>query len=151
MKVKQDLINLGKSYLYVATAIIIYSTILKLIFKDKVAKADFLNIKIFDFTILGDSCCSLWHISHFILYTILAFIWPQYWYIMFIAGILWELFELLMSHLTTPEDVKSKLNEIKLNNNNFEYHTWWGASKKDILFNSAGIIFGLSLNYLLKK
>lgn len=151
MKIKKDLKNLITVFFCMAFAIISYHILLKLIFKNKIEQHNVLNLKIFNLDIFDESCCSYWPITHLIFYFTLTYIWPQYWHYIFIAGILWEIFESIMSILTTPKDQKSILVAVRSNNNEVEYATWWGASKKDIVFNSVGIAGGLLFSYLLKK
>lgn len=151
MKVKKDLKNLITVFSCVGLSIISYHILLKIFFKDDIEQHNVLNLKLFNLNIFDESCCSSWPLTHLIFYFIVTFIWPQYWYYIFGFGIFWEIFESIMSILTTPKNQKSILVAVRSNNNKVEYATWWGASKKDIVFNSVGIAGGLLFSYLLKK
>ena len=69
--------------------------------------------------------CDLMCVSHFIMYTLLGYYSPKYWYISFILSIIWEYSEEYM--------VKSNIKIIS----NF---------RNDIIINILGLILGIIIN-----
>lgn len=69
-----------------------------------------------------------WRMSHLILYLIFGVIYPEYFWLFFMFGIIWEIVEFI---LTKVDD------------------NWWGSSYDhilDIITNSIGFILGMLLN-----
>ena len=133
-------------YIVVAIAIVIvvYGILMKLFFKGEMVHKDFMNKKIFSLGILGSNCCSFWPISHLVLYTILAFIFPDCLLFLFLLGVLWEGIEMtggvVLSEFGLNEQKKKEYS------NKIEYSgKWVHGSFKDIVFNSVGIALGFSL------
>lgn len=133
---------------YYIVSIIVIVIILKYIYirglygADGMVQKDTMNVKVFDAPYL-ENCCSWWPISHFILFGILAFVFPKCWKILLVMGVLWELFEMLMKAI-----FGQKSQPMRTGDNNVEYSDWWAGSWKDIIFNSAGIITGLTIRHL---
>ena len=69
--------------------------------------------------------CDLMCVSHFIMYTLLGYYSPKYWYISFILSIIWEY----------SEEYMEKCN-IKIISN----------FRNDIITNTLGIILGIIIN-----
>jgi len=88
-------------------------------------------------------------VSHFIAFTIFAYIWPQYWLHLFLLGVWWECVEGFLGYCITSKGKNVKRKNIK--NNVVQYEQWWSSSSKDILFNGTGIVFGLVLNRVIKN
>lgn len=95
---------------------------------------------------------NLWQLSHFILYAILASIYPNHVYLLFGLSIVWELIELLLGYFTNgTSKLYNFLNNIlfKNENNKLTYdlpdNHFWYASHYDIIANGAGILAGLYL------
>lgn len=144
---KRDLKNLYITLISLGASIIVYYNCLKAIYKEKLVENEPLNKKVINAPILGKNCCSWWPISHFVAFTIFAFIWPQYWHHLFALGVAWEGVEWLLKYLMTPKGEELKFKRTRVENGSVEYEQWWSSSSKDILFNGAGILLGL----LLKK
>ena len=133
-------------YIYKIVAIIfgIYCIIVH------ITKKDFLNEIIFNSPIIhklfGEKCCSIWPASHFIMYSIIGYVSPKYFYLWFLLGILWELFEFCIGNTFYKDKIK-KNNDIK-----FEYgDIWMNGSFKDILFNTLGLMFGIFIHNIVNK
>ena len=105
------------------------------------------NKQIIDIPLISKNCCSWWPVSHFILFCIYSFIWPQYSWILFLYGVFWEVLEGIMNTLETNEGEEVKHQQTR-KGSKVEYVNWWEASYKDILFNSVGIIVGRTLRQL---
>lgn len=121
--------------------IIFYHFILYVISKNlKLQKnrLDILNYKFIN--IKNQNCCSGWGLSHFILYTILGYYFPQYFAIILSLGILWEIIEarffplLGMNYITRV-----------LLNGDVERLDWWKGGQYDIVINTLGFLFGIYL------
>ena len=141
---KRDLFLLSALLAMNALAIFIYFKYLEYTYKKDYVQHDPLNKQIVDMPIISKNCCSWWPISHFILFSIYAFIWPQYSWILFLYGVLWEVLEGIMNTLETSTGAPVKHQQTR-KGDKVEYVTWWEASYKDILFNSVGIIVGRTL------
>ena len=74
--------------------------------------------------------CNLWCLTHILLYIILSYISPKYWWFLFGFGLLFEFLELYLSNFS--KFVKSNINT-------------------DIIFNSIGILLGLLLHKIYPK
>ncbi len=83
-----------------------------------------------------------WAISHIILYTILAYLFPKRIVLLFFVGILWEIIEegygwlLRHSYIKVPECIK--LSDSR--------QTWWFGRWHDLVSNSIGLAIGYSLH-----
>ena len=141
MKVHPLYLTLGT----VASLILIYFRVLTILFKKEHSKHDILNKKVITAPMLGKNCCSWWPISHFVLFTICAYIWPHKWKDMFVLGVLWEFVEGIIGYLYTPRNEVVRFKNTRSSDGSLEYEQWWSSSYKDVYFNSAGIILGLSL------
>lgn len=108
---------------------------------------DTFNKLIVDIKLFGRRCCSFWPFSHFIFYGILTYMFPSKWKEIFMIGLLWETYELIMSKLIpknaiTLDSVKSKI----------QYdETWWFAEPLDIFFNTMGISLALLIRHIQKN
>jgi len=143
---KQDLIILSTALGMNALSIFIYFKYLEKTYKNYVQHDPF-NKQIIDLPIISKNCCSWWPISHFVLFTLYSFIWPQYSWILFLYGVLWEVLEGIMNTIETEKGHEVKHQQTR-KGDKVEYVTWWEASYKDILFNSTGIIVGRTLRQL---
>lgn len=112
----------------------------------KVTVTDKLNKLFVDIKIFGRRCCSLWPITHFIFYGILTYMYPAKWKEIFVLGLLWELYEFIMSKIFIQKtSVISK-------DSNLQYdETWWAAEPLDVLFNTLGIILALLIRHIQKN
>lgn len=108
---------------------------------DGVADHDAMNVKVIDVPYL-ENCCSWWPISHFILFFILGYFFPECWWELIIFGVLWELFEVVM-WLFMKRGRQSVRNT---QSGTIEYSAdWWAGSFKDVLMNSIGVLTGVLL------
>ena len=99
---------------------------------------DIFNKLILDTKIFGRRCCSFWPISHFILYGIMTYMFPSKWKEIFVIGLVWEFYELLMSKIIIENT------NIINSDSNIQYdNTWWAAEPLDIFFNGLGILLAL--------
>ena len=138
---RRDLLILSSSLMANALLIFIYFKYLEKTYKTDYVNHDPLNKQIVDIPLISKNCCSWWPISHLILFAIYAYIWPQYCWILFLYGVLWEVLEGIMNTLETDKGETVKHQQTR-KGDQVEYVTWWEASYKDILFNSVGIIIG---------
>ena len=99
---------------------------------------NFTSLKIFDNYLDG------WAISHFILYFILAYIYPSEWIFILLCGILWEILEYIFSFPFFNYDCK-------YNNTDVKYNNWWYAQYEDIVMNILGISLALLIRHFTKK
>ena len=139
----KDLKNLYTTLSLLGISIIIYFLLMKKLYKDDVVNKDKLNKKIMNIPIFGKNCCSWWPISHFVSFFIWALIWPQYWQHLFGLGVAWEGIEYIFKLLTTPKNQELKFKRTRVGDGTVEYEQWWSSSKKDVVFNGMGILFGL--------
>ena len=116
---------------------------MKHIHGDKLVNKDPLNKKVIDAPFIGKNCCSWWPLSHYIAFLIFGYIWPQYAKHLFGLGVAWEMVEYLLKVLMTPKGEELKFKRTRNDDGDVEYEQWWSSSKKDILFNGAGILSGI--------
>ena len=142
---EKDLKNLYTVIILLGASIIVYFNVMKAIYKDKLSNNDPLNKKVINAPFLGKNCCSWWPLSHFIAFFIFGYIWPQHWKHLFGLGVVWECVEWVLNYLMTPKGEELKFKRTRTENGDIEYEQWWSSSKKDILFNGAGILCGVYL------
>jgi hypothetical protein len=112
---------------------------------EQIVYADPMNEKVIDVPFL-ENCCSWWPISHFILFLVLGYFFPDCWVYLVIAGITWELLEMVMSHLTGHQRQAVKVSDARV-----EYSgNWWAGSFKDVFMDVAGLIVGILLRKLVE-
>lgn len=127
--------------LLVVFAFIVVYYVYRRLVGGNVATADPLNRKVFSLPCL-ENCCSWWPISHFLLYAILGFFFPQCFFLLFLIGIGYELLEMILAKIFGSE--RQPLAEA----DHVEYsQNWWSGSLKDILFNVLGLVTGVALAY----
>ena len=128
----------------------------------KIIQGDIMNRTLFS---VGSFNFSLWPISHFVMYMILAFFFPDCWLFLFAIGVTWELVEFAIQaityhHVLSGLNPKSSSSDaVATTTPAADYHQasvqydkeWWSGSFGDILFNTAGIVTGLALAKLLRK
>lgn len=148
---KKDLKNLYMTLIGLGLSIIIYYNVLKKVYKDKMVENEPLNKKVINAPMLGKNCCSWWPLSHFIAFTVFAYIWPQYWHHLFALGVAWEGVEWVLKYIMTPKGEELKFKRTRTSSGQVEYEQWWSSSSKDILFNGAGILLGLLINKKIMK
>jgi len=84
-----------------------------------------------------------WPLSHFILYLILGFLFPECWLILMILGIIWEGIEFLTGVLLEKEQ--------KHRNDVLYSGKWWRGNLYDPLFNGLGLLTGWYISTLVKN
>lgn len=125
--------------------LVIYAAFTRIVFKAQQPQYDVLNRKLFHFPLL-ENCCSLWPISHFIVFLIAGFLSPRAWWLFIIMGAMWELFEVIMGKLTYGESFQRQALRSGVGSSEIEYSSnWWAGSWKDIAFNTVGIGMGVLL------
>ena len=134
---KQDLKNLITTLASLGFAIILYFIAMKKAYGDDMVNKDPLNKQVVNAGFLGKNCCSWWPVSHFIAFSIFAYIWPQYWKELLLN------FLNLVSLYIYYNGKEMKFKRTRTLTGNVEYEQWWSSSSKDILFNAAGIMVGL--------
>jgi hypothetical protein len=75
-----------------------------------------------------------WALSHFLFYILLGFLFPHYWKLVLIIGVVWEVMEYIGYHIE-----KHVLKNEKI---------YWCAKFSDIIVNVFGFIVGLLLRFL---
>jgi len=109
---------------------------------------DPLNRKVLDIPWLG-GCCSWWPVLHFVMYAILGFYFPQCFLLLVIIGIAFEFFETGMGHVLQRCGVGDDVTLPPSPSPDVEYgRLWWYGSPKDVFFNIAGLLTGISLRWM---
>lgn len=109
--------------------------------------ADILNKIVFKAPFL-ENCCSWWPISHFILFSIIGFLFPDCDLMAITAGIGWELVEVGVYHAMGAQRQGVRTS----GSQNVEYSgSWMQGSFKDIFMNTAGFYFGKTLSKMYGK
>jgi len=125
--------------LLAALLIVIHFVHMKLTKKD-VIKDDFMNQGVF--TVNGNTW-SWWPISHFILYFILGFFFPQCFLLLMVIGVAFEMLETFVGYLTRKKnDSGAKAAGVEYSEN------WWAGSVRDIFVNALGFIAGAAFGFL---
>lgn len=138
----------GLIYIFIIVVILIFIhwIYIRQKYGDKAIWYDTLNVKVVDFPIL-ENCCSWWPLSHFFLFFFLGMLYPKCDIPILTAGIIWELFEVVMGAATAKERQPIR-DEIK---NNVEYSdNWWAGSMKDIVMNFAGFYTGKMVGLVIR-
>jgi len=80
-----------------------------------------------------------WAISHFMYYTILTYLYPEYWMLIFVIGCIWEIYEMFLQS-NQPWYVKYIGNCTVTTDSSTK--PWWYGQFEDIIMNTLGISFG---------
>jgi hypothetical protein len=125
-----------------ACSVLVYSFFLYLYLGDvDISVIDPLNSTVFEWNYF-EKCCSWWPISHLIAFTVLSFIFPNCWFVLFIGGIFWEIIEYVLNFILSKFK-KSPNSSNSTNSRNIQYKdVWMNGSIKDIFFNTCGILLG---------
>lgn len=124
---------------FVVLVIFVYAIFLAVVYGQNKTQKDFMNVKVFDMPSL-ENCCSLWPLSHLILFFILGFLYPDCGILIISLGIGWELFEMLLAGATrTNRQYVRSSSKIEYSEN------WWAGSFKDIVMNVVGYAAGATL------
>lgn len=113
------------------------------LFRDRspVGRDMFNNIVFEDVPLFGN--LSWWPISHFVMYTVLGFLFPQCYVLILTVGVLWELYEKWFSTVA-PRNTAGSQSRAKQ-----EYSTWWDWNWKDVVMNVLGFGFGVLLRKII--
>ena len=126
----------------VVIILFIYGSYLVLTYGTKnITTNDFMNKTVF--TMSSGDPISWWPISHFILFLILAFLFPGCWLLLLVAGIFWEGFEAVLGRI-----MSRPYHHVTRTGADIQYKQWMQGSCMDILMDSGGIIVGLLLRYV---
>lgn len=147
---KSSLYNTAPWYIGAVLTIFIYRATLKIpssINNIAVEHADILNVRlgrIFGVSLSG------WPLSHFLLFAILGYLYPDSWIFMTIMGILWECIEHAINLIQPgrPEHRPSALTQTE-DDETTEYTHWMAGRSQDILFNSAGLLVGIGAHKIM--
>lgn len=142
---KRKCYGMWKIFIFIVFMIILYWFILLSIHKTEknAVKADFMNQIVFDADGYNmsflENCCSWWPISHFILFTVVGFLFPECDLMAILAGIGWELAEVGVYHTIGQHRQGVR----RYGTGKVEYsQSWWMGSYKDIFMNIAGFYVG---------
>ena len=94
---------------------------------------------------------SFWPVSHFIMYTCLGFSASSWWWLWFILGVGWELFEYELGVLSQHAQKKMETRTIHFAHAmGFQQYgaKWMNGSFSDLVFNAAGLAAGMALSTL---
>ena len=131
----------GAYYILLALPILIvcYWLVMSWIYGyNNVSKKDTLNRKVIDIPWL-DNCCSCWPISHFLVFTLLGFMFPNCDVLIIGAGILWEVVEVLFDWFLQRSHQGMRVGD----GSQLEYSgNWWAGSFKDIFADISGFYLG---------
>ena len=121
---------------------------------------DIMSLTVFRSKTLGnltgeDGTYSFWPISHFVLYVVLGCIAPRWWWLWVCIGLAWELFEYSCGVLVrkllrgkNTADFGKKAEQMFMPQ--YSDGEWVTGRKSDIIFNIAGLGFGLVLSNFCK-
>ena len=137
-------------FLFTGVCVYLYFQMLKKCYPHAdIVHKDPLNVKVFELYLIGN--CSWWPVTHFCLFSITTFVFPQCWLLHFLLGVLWELFEKFYKIVIENSYKFSRTRKPRKYMGDIEYINWWDSSMKDIIFNSAGILVGCTLSFFLNR
>jgi len=100
----------------------------------KIPEIDALNVSLLK---IGNHHCSGWTLSHFILYFILGYNFPECDVFIISMGVAWELVECIAGEFTNTESGGQYRY-----NGTIHYRNWWSGNFMDIVYNIAGFYCG---------
>ena len=118
-------------------AVIILGIIFKLTGRDRMSET------VFESEWIGSLCGEnglycYWPLTHFILYLVLGIGCPKIFPYLFLVGIMWELFELIIGKVVLK--IKGPRNPDKKT----QYgHNWISGKYSDLMFNGLGLLLGV--------
>lgn len=133
-------------FLIIILMIFLHWVLLLASFGKNYKSGDILNRKIIS---IGNVELSGWNLSHFVLFFILGFIFPNCLMILVMAGLLWELVEYTTGYIikTYLNKKDEKVNDPKIAYSD-QYLTW---SYLDPFMDIAGLLLGAGLRILISK
>lgn len=124
--------------------IVIYFIILCKMYGENVVYKDVLNKKVLTLPFINFDC-SWWPVSHFLLYGILGYYYPEQYLLILSIGVLWEIIEYIAEIVVMKKKKRKPLRE---EDGSIQYcECWWQGGISDIIFNTIGFMFG----YMLRK
>jgi hypothetical protein len=84
-----------------------------------------------------------WSVTHFIAFTLLGFVYPEYTMISMMYGILWELFEFYYGYFQ-PQFL-ANWGHCVIPNSSSTGSIWWYGKMSDFVMNGSGLLLG---NYI---
>lgn len=139
-------LSMYKIFCFVVGLILIYWVALLKVngSERKAVYGDPMNRIVFDLKLpFLEACCSWWPISHFILFTVIGYLYPKCDAVAILSGIGWELTEVGVYYAMGADRQGVR----KIGSENIEYSSsWWMGSFKDIFMNIGGFYFGKTLN-----
>lgn len=112
---------------------------------------DIMNVNAFETDVFqcpfGEKCCSYWVVSHFIMYVFLGYYAPNCWVAWIILGVVWECLEWCVGKFKPQKGPTVPGTEYGDSNGN----GWCQGSYKDIVFNLAGLLFGMTMNSMFRS
>lgn len=99
---------------------------------------------------------SWWRISHFLMYFVLGFLFPQCWLFLVIVGFLWEVFEFTIQYFAyqnrrTVDNQNRQSYRQQTASPAIDYDTvWWTGSFQDIVYNLLGLFVGVMLARIIR-
>ena len=121
----------------------------------KLIRNDIMNRVVVD---LSGQRLSWWRISHFLMYFVLGFLFPQCWLFLVVVGFLWELFEFAVQFFAYQDRHRFSDNDYRQHQTTtattvpaIDYDTvWWTGSFQDIVYNLLGLFAGVMLARLVR-
>lgn len=131
-------------FLLVIVLIFIHWFFLSKTFGKEYKCKDLLNHKLIDRQTLGKDCCSGWLLSHFVLFFILGFFFPDCIVLLIIAGVLWEIVEFIIGIILKKRSNGEQ--QYTITECNVQYKdVYITGNILDIIADVSGIFIGLAL------
>lgn len=138
-------LSVYKLFFLVILIIGAYYFYLKIFYAGQESQSDFLNHVGFQVPFLEDGCCSGWPLTHYIFFLILGILYPECDLLIIVSGILWELFETLLSSFMKQKKPTADYT------GTLQYEKWWSGSVSDIFMNILGYYTGKFIRSLFIK
>lgn len=124
-----------------AVAVVTYFCCLRLV--SKVVLINILDIDPLNIQLFSQRFSSPWSISHFALFTLVGYLFPNSVWIAFSLGVVWEAIEFAIEQFFFYM-VPGARQQMQTNIIDKHYRgSWWAMSATDIVFNLMGLITGL--------
>lgn len=135
----------GRSLLLILVAIAVLIALMPITYKVygvALEREDPMNQQLFicPFT---KSNASWWPASHFLVFFVLGFLFPQCFLLAVVLGLLWEGLESIIEYATTPKTKGPAIPGV-------EYQQWASSSLRDIGYNVWGFLAGAGLAVLVR-
>lgn len=113
---------------------------------------DFMGCTVFTCPTLGQmtrecGVYSMWPVSHVVLYALLGYVAPSWWWLWVLLGIVWEGVEQCVGYTLTQLNVPMPTVEANgVQYGGCRWNEWVKGMRSDIVFNTVGLIFGSLLS-----